>query len=178
MTPDRHLAATSARGASFYAALALIVLVETAAVHLWLHARHERLAWGSTVLGLLTLGWLFRDWRGRSDAGLDLGPTMWRLRIPGRVTVDIPLAHLAAVTRPSWRDLPAPDASGYLDAARPLDPNLLLELREPVSAHLPLGLRRTVRVIGVHLREPEQALAERATRLALNPVSDSPGRHL
>ena len=172
MIPDRHLPATSARSGSFYAALALIVLVETAAVHLWLHGRFERLAWGSTVLGLLTLGWLFREWRGQSDAGLDLGPTMWRLRIPGRVSVDIPLVHLVAVTRPSWRDLPAPDASGYLDAARPLDPNLLLELDVPVQANLPLGLRRMVRLIGVHLREPEQALIERAARSALNPVSD------
>lgn len=83
MTADsRHLATTSSRSASFYAALGLIVLVEIVALHLWIGARHERLAWCSTALGILTLAWLLRDWRGQGEAGLDLGPTLWRLREP------------------------------------------------------------------------------------------------
>jgi hypothetical protein len=163
-TLNAWLPATRTRGGSLYVAIALILVIETAAVHLWLAARHPVIAWSLTALGVASLAWLVGDFRGQAGAGLELGSTAWRLRMPGRVTLDIPVAQLAGVSRPTWRELPPAGTAAYLNTAKPLDPNLLLELREPLPALLPLGVRRRVRLVGLHLVEPEKAVAAYGTR--------------
>jgi hypothetical protein len=49
-------------------------------------------------------------------------------------------------------DVPPRD---YVNTAKPLEPNVMLRLREPVPARLPLGVTRPVTRIGLRVHDPE-----------------------
>ncbi len=83
-----------------------------------------------------------------------------------RLTARVSLAVVADVEEISWRNVPRP-APGYLDAARPGTPNVVLTLGRPAAVTGPLGLRRTVTRIGLRLADPAGFVA--ALRRARGP---------
>ena len=157
MSPSTWLPATRTRSLALFLAITFVVLLETAALHIWLIAHHSLIAWTATSLSLLTILWLGRTYRAQARAGLDLHPDHWHILFPGRLTCEVPLDSVASVTRPDWRHIPAPGAR-WVNGAAPLDPNVLLTLRKPLVVHLPFGLRRRVSAIGLHLLDPQAAL--------------------
>ena len=49
-------------------------------------------------------------------------------------------------------------ARDYVNGAKPLEPNVLIVLREPVEARLPFGIRKRVTRLGLRVPNPEQLL--------------------
>lgn len=157
MTSSTWLPATATRSRTFFAALVLVLLVETAAIHVWLIGSHPVIAWTATTLSALTLVWLLSIYRGQARAGLELGPAVWSIRAPGRFHCDVPLDATESVAIPSWRDIPSAGSS-WINGAAPLDPNLLLKFSAPIPVRLTMGIRRRVSVIGLHLVQPQKAI--------------------
>ena len=160
MTESRDADAFTYRGArspSLLAAVAAVLLIETVVLHLLLADRHPLLAWVLTVGSALTLVWLAADHHAMGTGHVRVGPAGIDVRIGRRVRFTVPRASIARAVTPTWRDIPeVPDA--YLDATRPADPNVLLELHEPVTVRL-FGVPRRVRLIALHLDEPARFLA-------------------
>jgi hypothetical protein len=59
----------------------------------------------------------------------------------------------------TWRSVPemAPD---FINAAKPLEPNVMIALREPADARLQLGIRKRVVRFGLRVADPDGLVAE------------------
>lgn len=130
--------------------LGLAVVVETVVLHLWLARAYPVAAWASIALSAYSLLWLAGHHRAVGLRPVVLAGDTLALRAGLRLTARVPLAAVAAVEQVSWRTVPSP-ARGYLDAAQPAEPNVVLTLAEPTVVTGPLGLRRTVTRLGLRL---------------------------
>lgn len=63
-----------ARSGPLLAGLSLVIVAETAALHVWLVSRHPYVAWTLLALSLSTLGWLVADYRAMGRGAIRLGP--------------------------------------------------------------------------------------------------------
>jgi hypothetical protein len=128
----------------------LAIVVETVVLHLWLARSYPAAAWGSTALGAYSLLWLAGHHRAVGLRHVVLAGDTLALRAGLRLTARVPLAAVAAVEELSWRTVPSP-ARGYLDAAQPAEPNVVVTLAEPTVVTGAFGLRRTVTRLGLRL---------------------------
>jgi hypothetical protein len=61
----------------------------------------------------------------------------------------------------TWRSVPDPStARDYVNSAKPLEPNVMIVLREPAEARLPLGITKRLSRLGLRVANPEQLIAE------------------
>jgi hypothetical protein len=105
--------------------LALVVAVEAAVVHVWLAPSHAAAAWGLTALSAYSLLWLAGHHRAVALRPVVLEGDTLALRAGLRLTARVPLAAVAAAEAVTWRTVPRRRA-GYLDAAQPAEPNVVL----------------------------------------------------
>jgi len=61
--PDRIFPLQGGASASLLVGIGMAFVVEGAALHLWLAARHPGWAWTVTALNAATLVWLWRDYQ-------------------------------------------------------------------------------------------------------------------
>lgn len=155
---ERAFTYRSSRSGAFLGALTMAVLVETVAVHLWLHDRFPRLSWTLVVLSLLSLVWLLADYRARGTRAVLLRREGLELAIGLQRPILLEPEGIARAIAPTWRDLPATDAP-YLNLTAPAQPNVLIDLDRLVAVPVVVGIRRKVRQIGLHLDEPDAFLA-------------------
>lgn len=152
----------SARSGSLVGGLGLVIAIETAALHLWLAARHPVLAWTLTAGSLATLAWLAADYHALGRGAVRLDDDTLDLRVGRRLSLRLPRTAVLAAVRPSWRDLPAagtPGAGDYLSLMKPAAPNVLVTLAGPATIRLPGGLARRARRLGLRLDDPDAFVA-------------------
>jgi hypothetical protein len=143
-------------------ALLLVCGVETLGLHFLLQRWSVAAAWIFTVLSLYGMIWMVADARAQRLRPILLEGGCLHVRIGLRWTLPIPLADLAEVEAGRQAALPR-RTPGYLRAAVLVAPQLLLVLREPLTAKGPYGIRRKVSRVGLAVDEPERlraALAE------------------
>ena len=160
-TPRPDAAAFSHHGArpgAMLWGLSMVVLVEAGVLHLLLGGSHPAVAWGATFLSAYSVLWLVGHARAMAARRTVLEPDALVVRVGLRLAARLPLAELRAVERVTWRTKPARGA-GYLDAARPLDPNVVLTLRAPKAVTVALGLRRDAARIGLRVDDPDRFVA-------------------
>jgi hypothetical protein len=151
--------------------LALAVGVEALVAHLWLVDAHPRLAWGALALSGYSLVWLMGHHRAVSHRPVVLAGRALRLRVGLRLSARVALDDVAGVERASWRtsgDRPR----DTLDAAHPLDANVVVAFARPVRVGGVLGTRRTVTRVLLRLEAPERFLAAVDARLRGPVVGD------
>jgi len=142
-----------ARSGAVMGALAMLLVVETAALHLLLWRLMPRLAWGLTALSLYALWWLVTDYIAVGRVGLRLDATTLHVHVGRRLRATIPRAAIAAATSPTWRDIGAA-APPHLNATRPAPPNVLLVFVAPQPVRVLGMLPRTIGRLSVHLDDP------------------------
>lgn len=157
----REFTARGARSASLTIAIAGVLLIEGTVMHLWLAPSHPVVAWTLTVTTLASIVWLLRDHRALARPVAVWRDAALELHVGGRVTATIPRTRIAAVRKPDWRALPARGVRDHLDATRPAEPNVLIELREPHSVRV-FGIARQVRTMAFRLDDPEAFVAAAA----------------
>ena len=162
MHPTR-IELAAARSGSLHAGLALALVAEALAIHLWLAERHPWLAWASTALTILTLLWLAADYRALGDAHLVVDDEIVAIAVGRRWRGSIPRRSIVDVQRLTWRTVPEP-APDYRNLTKPAEPTLLVTLAEPVTLRGPGGVRLRARRLGVHVEAPDEALALLAPR--------------
>ena len=141
---------------AFLAGLGVAAVVELVGGHLLV--QH---LWGPAAAGLhLALSgyailWLVADWRALGARPHRLGDGVLRVRCGLRWSADVPLADIEAVYRVRG---PLPTDAPTLDASVLKNANLLLDLRRPVVAEGPYGLRREVTRVAFGCDDPEAVL--------------------
>ena len=151
----------SARSGSLVVGFGLVIAVETAAMHAWLHATHPWAAWGLATLGVITVAWLAADYHRLGNGAIVIAGQVLHLDIGLRAHASVAVNAIAEAIPLTWRNLPTPgtaDAAEYRNLMKPASPNLLLVLHDPVAIRI-AGVRLSVRRIGLCLDEPDDFLA-------------------
>lgn len=152
-----------ARGLMF--GIIAMIVAESVAVHALVYRRWP---WASVALlgfNVATVWWLWRE--GNSESRATLGNDLVAVRHGSSMRTDIPLASVRDVRVPSWQEVPQSGTSGYASLSGGDDPNVLLMLDPPAQLQLVMGIRRTVRVLGLRMETPVEfvtALGERVAR--------------
>lgn len=162
----------SARVWSITVAIAVVIAVESAGLHLALHAGHPLVAWISTTAGASTLIWLARDVYALGRGAIRLDSGILDLRVGRRARAQVPLALVETIVTPTWRDIPAPgaaDGSDYRNLMKPATPNVLLTLTQPIGVRFFGAITRPARRLGLRVDDPSafiQAVETARTRPA------------
>lgn len=154
----RTFSYSSARSGSLLAGIGLALVVETVALHLWLHVRHPFIAWGLTLASVGTLVWLVADYVAMGRGVVTVDDDALHCVIGRRFNVTVGRDAVESVVRPGWKDIPesgTPAAADYLNLTKPAEPNVLITLASPTRVRLPGGISRHVRRLALHLDEPE-----------------------
>ena len=163
---DVAFSALSARSKPLVIGASIAIVVETFVVHLLIVQRFPWLAVFLWLTNVYTIWWLVRDYRM-----VESRPTVLRrddafVGIGKRLRGAIPYAIMESVSRPSWQERPGPTTPEYVKLSGTGDPNVLLRLREPYSFIGPMGIRKSGRLIGLKLDDPDgfvRAVKERMT---------------
>jgi hypothetical protein len=148
-----------ARSSPLIGTLAVLVILETAGLHLLLFPYSVLLALAVSLLSLLALIWLIADYIALGRLTTIITDESIVLRVGRRARATIPLKLLKTAISPSWRDLPDAPNRSYLNVTKPAEPNVLLTFSEPVIVNLPGGLRRSISILAVLVDTPESFLA-------------------
>jgi hypothetical protein len=151
---QRRFAAAPPFARSLFLAVIGIFTIETIVLHLLVAQRSNGLAWLLTALSVYGVIWFVGLQRSCGQRVSVLSPDALVLRIGFRCDATIPWEDVASVRLLTWRDLPA-RAPDYLDAAKPSDPNVLIEFHSPVRVEGVYGIARTATRIGIRLELPE-----------------------
>lgn len=141
-------------------ALTLLTVVEVGVIHLALSQWNLVVAWVVTGVSIYSLWWVLGDFQAiRLHPSVCDGHTL-HLRAGLRWRMTIPLHQIAAI-HPGRTWKPAP---GRLNMAVMGQPDLVLDLREPVPAYGLLGRQQAVQQVGFSVDDPA------ALRAALSPA--------
>ena len=163
-----------ARSPAITAAFCAVIAIESAAVHFAVAVRHPLVAWTLSLTSVAAILWLVRDYRALGSGEVLLTDDRIRLRIGRRFDVTIPLARIARVLRPTFRDLPAPGTNhgrDYLNLTKPATPNVLIVLDETQRVRLTLGIHREVRRVALRLDDADGFVRAVGERLAVSARS-------
>ena len=162
----------SARAPAIMTAISAVIVIESAAVHFAVATRHPRVAWTLTLLSFVALVWLVRDYLALGTGTVRLDDDGVRLRIGRRFDITLPLARVARLLKPTFRDLPTPGTNqgrDYLNLTKPAAPNVLIVLDGPHRVRLGLGIYREVQRVALRLDDADaflRAVDERRGALA------------
>jgi len=143
--------------ASMIIGIAIVLAIEGAVIHLWVAPRSQAWAWAITAVNVATLIWLWRDHKAASRASMTVHDRQIEISIGNRIQCTVPSELLERAEVATWRSVPDM-AADYLNTAKPLEPNVMLVLRNPVTARLSLGLRKQVTRIGLKIPNADAAL--------------------
>ena len=156
--------------ASLLAGIGLALVVEGVALHVWIAPRSEVGAWTITALNAATLVWLWRDYQARARAELTLGDDEVVVALGNQLRCRFARSGITSVEAATWRSVPDPAmARDYVNGAKPLEPNVLIVLRETVEARLPFGIRKRVTRLGLRVTDPDRLISELRARRAPLP---------
>ena len=143
---------------SFAVGLAIVLAIEGAVLHVWVAERSQVLAWAITVVNIATFLWIYREWTSARDASLVLAGDEVRIDAGSRLRCRFPTSAVATVETATWRSVPDM-ATDFVNTAKPLEPNIIIALREPVDATLVFGVRKRVSRIGIRVADADQLRA-------------------
>jgi len=147
-------------------ALGIVLVLESAAVHLVVAKWYPVAAWVLTVGSVYSLLWLLAHGQAVRCRPVLLSQTALVVRVGFCWRVTIPRSQVTAAQHLTG-DLPA-SATGCLNLAKLLftPPNVLLYLTEPHVVQGPFNLRRVTRCLACYLDEPQALVQQLAPGLA------------
>ena len=149
---DRVFALGGGLSASFAVGLGLAIAIEGVVLHLWIAPKSQLWAWAIAALNALTLVWLWWEHRSAARSRLIVTPSDIEIDAGSRLRCRFPRSLIASAEAGTWRSVPDL-ATDFVNTAQPLDPNVILVLREPLEARIALGIRKRVSRIGIHVAD-------------------------
>lgn len=140
--------------ASFAAGLGMVVAIEGVVLHLWIATRSQPWAWAIAALNVGTIAWLWWEHRSTATARLVVSSDEIEIDAGSRLRCRFPRSLVASASEATWRLVPDDFAHGWANTAKPLEPNVILTLSEPVTGRLALGMRKSVSRIGLRVTDP------------------------
>jgi hypothetical protein len=141
--------------------LTILIGLETLGFHLLIQHWSAPLAWSLTLLSLYSLLWIMGDYHAARLHPIILTPEQVHIRTGLRWRIDVAWTAIAAVQM----GMPRTRLHSYVNAAVYGEPQLVLHLKEPVMAYGILGMRKSVRHIGLTVDDPRRFHAEVTQRL-------------
>jgi len=145
-------------GATF-AGAAFAIVAEGVGFHFYLASRSELLAWAFTASNAAILIWFWRAYKALAHRALRVSESRVDLALGQVIRLAFPRSSITAVNVATWRSVPAV-ASHYINAAKPLEPNVTILLDPPAQAKLPMGMTRRVSRVDLRVPEPNAVIAE------------------
>lgn len=139
--------------------LAGVLVIEGAVLHLWIASRSAAWAWAVTAINVATLVWLWREHKPGMRSTLAIDEREVEIALGNRLRCRFARSSIARAERATWQSVPDMAPADYLNTAKPLEPNILIVLEQPVEARLSLGLRKRYARIGVRVQDTESVLA-------------------
>jgi hypothetical protein len=134
--------------------LAIVLVVEGAAIHLWVAQQSAAWAWAIAAMNVATLVYLWREVRANSLSRLVVDGDSVEIVVGRRLRCRFSRNQIASVEIATWRSVPDVSAD-LVNAATPLEPNVVLVLRAQAEARLPLGIVKQVGRFGLRVANPE-----------------------
>lgn len=133
--------------------LGIVLVVEGAAIHLWIAERSPWWAWVITALNVATLVWLWREVRANALSRLVVDGESVEIVVGRRLRCRFSRSEIASAEVATWRSVPDA-AADFVNTAKPLEPNLVIVMRDPVGVRLPLGISKRIGRFGLHVADP------------------------
>ena len=149
-TGERAFALEGGLSGAFAVGLGLVIAIEGGALHLWIASRSQAWAWTIAAVNALTLVWLWKEYKAGRRSRLIVTSTGIEIDAGSRLRCRFPRSVIASAEAATWRSVPDL-ATDFVNTAHPMDPNVILMLREPVEARIVLGIRKRVSRIGIHV---------------------------
>ena len=136
-----------------------VLVIEGVVLHLWIADRSALWAWVVTATNVATLVWLWREARAASRSAMTVTARDVEVAVGNRLRLRFARKSIASAEVATWRSAPDPAAArDYINTAKPLEPNVLLVLREPAEARLTLGIVKRVSRIGLRVHDAERVV--------------------
>lgn len=145
-----HVFANAAAPRQLLSALALISVLESVGLHLLVHAYSPRVAWVLLALSIYGLLWLIGAHQALGARPVLVYPDRLELRVSLLYSAHVPRAAMSGIA-PCLTPAREPGVVRLTLGARP---NVLLETREPIAVHGPLGHVRRATKIAIYLEDP------------------------
>ena len=139
---------------SLLLAFTFVAVLELVGAHFLVTAWWGRgAAWVLTGLSLYGLVWLLGFYQAVRLRPVTVGSDSLRVRVGLRWSILMPLRQIEDVLQPAPGQ-PPPEAAGYLRAVALGEPQFIIRLHEPLTAHGLYGASRRVRALGVAVDDP------------------------
>jgi len=142
----------------------MVLLAETAALHLLLQVWSKVAAWIFTGLSMYSLFWLLGDYHAMRLHPIVLGQNVLFIRTGLRWRATLPLADIAAIQKFNAR---AKRAKDYLGLAVFGDPRLIIHCKQPVLVQGSFGIKRKVNRLGMTVDDEKLFLETLHQRLSI-----------
>jgi hypothetical protein len=144
----------AARSPVFTFGLSFVTILESIALHVVLAPAHPAIAWVLTGLSAYAVLWLLGQDRALAARTIDVETSEIVLRSGLRLSARVPWSSIASTEIVSWSSAPAKQP-GYLDAARPTEPNVVLRFHAPVRVTGLFGIQREISMLGLAVDDPD-----------------------
>jgi hypothetical protein len=141
--------------ASFAVGLGLVIAIEGIILHVWIATRSQPWAWAIAALNVATIAWLWWEYKSTATARLVVSADCVEIDAGSRLRCRVPRSLIAGADKATWRSVPDDFADGWANTAKPLEPNVILTLSEPVRGRLALGITKSVSRIGLRVADPD-----------------------
>ena len=142
--------------ASFAVGLGLVVAIEGVLLHLWIAARSQPWAWTIAALNGATLAWLGWEYKSAAQGRLVVGADGdVEIDAGSRLRCRFNRRLIASAESVTWRSVPSSFTQGWANTAEPLEPNVVVTLREPISAKHAFVIRTPTWKIGLRVDDAE-----------------------
>ena len=147
------------------AGVGVATAVEIVPVHLLLsHFWTPIAGWVATVLAIQGAFWIYGDWQAVRRIPSVLADDVLKIRVGRRWAVDVPYGVIESVRPVLATEVKVKDALQAFPSGRPTH---CLDLREPVEAIGPYGIRKKVQRIALLVDDPRRFESELGKRLNL-----------
>ncbi len=143
-------------------ALALVLIVETTALHILLQQWSTLAAWSFTGLSFYSLLWLFGDYHAQRLHPIVLSKAHLHLRAGLRWRATIPFSDIGAIQKAKPRESKAAD---YMNFTIFGQPRCVIDLKQPVIVTGLFGITRKVQRIGLAVDDEGQFREELSKRI-------------
>ena len=140
---ERTYALEGGASASTFVGAGIAVAAEDVALHVYLTTISRILAWAVTSLNAAILIWLWRSYKAQARPVLQISDSHVDIRFGKTLRLRFPRSSIVTVDAATWRSVPDV-ATNYVNAAKPLEPNVTIMLDPPSHARLPFGISKRV----------------------------------
>ena len=155
---ERAFALEGGLPASLAIGLGLVLVIEGAVLHVWVAERSRTWAWGITAINVLTMVWLWREHASSRRARVIVRENDVVIDAGSRLQCRFPRSAIASAEAATWRSVPDM-ATDFANTAKPLEPNIVVTLHDPIDAKLALGITKRVRRVGLRVADADALMA-------------------